>query len=124
MYNFKWQSNGELVNETLFSGRCAQPQYPGIGATNGPNIKYYRYNWPLFDQRTVGYLKDGCGNDLQEYAGAGENSAPGRGVICGKYVCAGGAWFKYGEGAINYPMQLQNPNPNSMHPGKLHIVAR
>ena len=124
LYNFKWQSNGELVNETVFSGRCAQPPYTGDGAINGPDIKYFRYNWPLFDQRTVGYKKDGCGNDLYEDAGAGENSAPGRGNICGKTTCAGGGWFMHGMGATDYPMQLQNPNPDVMHPGRLHIVAQ
>ena len=123
LYNFKWQSDGELVNETVFSGRCAQPPYTGIGATNGASVKYYRYNWPLFDQRTVGYLQDGCGNSLQEHAGAGANSAPGRGRTCGTTVCACGAWFKYGVGCINYPMQLQNPEGYYTHLGKLHIVA-
>ena len=42
-----WNSNNDVVNETVFSDRCPQPTVPFQSKYGAFDTQLYRYNWPM-----------------------------------------------------------------------------
>ena len=123
---FIWQSNNDPVNETIFSGRCAQLN----GVSWRRQLHLSRFAYPYLPTCEVDCNKDECGNTLD--AGYQPHKKLSRGMSAGSYNYKGqnhgqggtnrnsGLRFK---GYANYPLALHAWVPDGHYSSRLQIYA-
>ena len=120
---FLWQSNGDVVEESVFSPQCAQPECASCVSYSGDS---YRFGWPYKQKcdpfHGGGCYMDPCGKSVNDGSwqyqsrGYGETYNYGGTHYQGPYP--NGVIFK---GKADYPLAILSPYYYYQHSSRLQI---